>query len=86
VIGRDEDVGVRIDAPSVSRRHARIVVSLGAAATVEDLGSKNGSWLNARRLDDQRTPLRDRDTLRLGKIELVFLDARDKGSTQTVVD
>jgi DNA-binding winged helix-turn-helix (wHTH) protein len=86
VIGRDEDVGVRIDAPSVSRRHARIVVSRGEPATVEDLGSKNGSWLNARRLDDRRTPLRDGDTLRLGRVELVFLDAREKGSTQTLVD
>jgi DNA-binding winged helix-turn-helix (wHTH) protein len=86
VLGRDEDVSLRIDAPSVSRRHARIVVSLAEPATVADLGSKNGSWLNGRRLDDQPTPLRNGDALRLGKVELIFLDAKEKGSTQTVVD
>ena len=44
VLGRDEDVTVRIDAPGVSRRHARIRVS-GAEATIEDLGSKNGTYV-----------------------------------------
>src|SRR5712691_8258196 len=36
VVGRDEDVAVRIDAPGVSRRHARIVVT-GSHAMLEDL-------------------------------------------------
>jgi len=49
VLGRDEDVAVRIDAPGVSRHHARIVVTEDQAA-IEDLGSKNGTYLRGRRL------------------------------------
>lgn len=86
LLGRDEDVNVRIDAPSVSRRHARITVAAGEPATIEDLGSKNGTWVGERRLDGGRAPLRDGDALRLGKVELLFLDSKEKGSTQTVVD
>lgn len=86
VIGRDEDVAVRIDAPSVSRHHARLTVAAGEPATLEDLGSKNGTWVAGRRLTQDVVPLRDGDVLRLGKVELVFLDAKQKGSTATAVD
>jgi hypothetical protein len=86
LLGRDEDVSVRIDAPSVSRRHARLRVATGEPATLEDLGSKNGTWVGERRLEGAPVALRDGDVLRLGKVELVFLDSKDKGSTQTVVD
>ncbi len=86
VIGRDEDVAVRIDAPSVSRHHARLTVAAGEPPTLEDLGSKNGTWVAGRRLAREPAPLRDGDVLRLGRVELVFLDAKEKGSTQTVAD
>jgi pSer/pThr/pTyr-binding forkhead associated (FHA) protein len=39
-----------------------------------------------RRLEGGPVRLRDGDVLRLGKVELVFLDSKEKGSTQTVVD
>lgn len=39
-----------------------------------------------RRLESDPVPLRDGDVLRFGRIELVFLGAKEKGSTQTVVD
>lgn len=42
VVGRDRDADVRIDDPSVSRRHARIVVD-GDHVALEDLASKNGT-------------------------------------------
>ena len=86
VLGRDEDVNVRVDAPSVSRRHARITIATGESATVEDLGSKNGTWVAGRRIHSERAPLKHGDLLRFGKIELVFLDSKEKGSTQTVAD
>ena len=86
VLGRDEDVNVRIDAPSVSRRHARITIAAGEPASIEDLDSKNGTWLGGRRLEGGPTPLKDGDAVRLGKIELLFLDSKEKGSTQTVAD
>jgi DNA-binding winged helix-turn-helix (wHTH) protein len=86
VLGRDEDVNVRIDAPSVSRRHALITIAVGEPAKVEDLGSKNGTWVGGHRLEGGPTLLKDGDALRLGKVELLFLDSKEKGSTQTVAD
>ena len=83
VLGRDDDVGVRLDAPSVSRRHARIRIASGEPPTVEDLDSKNGTWLAGRRLSGAPEALRHGDVLRVGKVELVFLDSKEKGSTQT---
>ena len=44
ILGRDRDVAVWIDVHSISRHHARIIVS-GDAASLEDLGSKNGTLL-----------------------------------------
>lgn len=49
LIGRDAVAVVRIDTPEVSRRHAQIIVD-GGVATLEDLGSKNGTFLNGERL------------------------------------
>lgn len=50
IVGRDDDVDVRIDEPGVSRRHARIVIA-DSAVFVEDLGSKNGTTVDAERTD-----------------------------------
>jgi DNA-binding winged helix-turn-helix (wHTH) protein len=86
ILGRDDDVAVRIDAPSVSRRHARITVAAGVPSTLVDLGSKNGTWVGGRRLGDAPVVLKDGDVVRLGKVELLFLDRKDKGSTRTAVD
>ena len=83
VLGRDEDVTVRIDAPGVSRRHARIRVS-GAEATIEDLGSKNGTYVG-----DAASPitgpiaLPDDGRFRLGRVLLVFRGSPEAGSTMT---
>ena len=81
VLGRDEDVAARIDAPGVSRRHARIVVTDGNA-TLEDLGSKNGTFLKGQRLEAPAL-LEDGDTFRLGSQVLVFRRAGRAGSTMT---
>ena len=43
VIGRAEDADLRISLPSLSRHHARVVIC-GLEATLEDLGSRHGSW------------------------------------------
>lgn len=86
VLGRDEDVHVRIDAPSVSRRHARLTVAAGAPATLQDLGSKNGTWVAGRRVVQDAVPLTDGDVLRVGKVEIVFLDSKEEGSTQTAAE
>ena len=70
VIGRDLDLAVTIDAPVVSRRHARIVVSDGSAL-IEDLGSKNGTFVSDARVTAP-TPLHEGDRIRVGDYSLVF--------------
>jgi hypothetical protein len=49
VIGRDRGWSIQIEAPGVSRRHARCC-SRGDAYLLEDLGSSNGTFLNGQRL------------------------------------
>jgi ABC-type multidrug transport system ATPase subunit/pSer/pThr/pTyr-binding forkhead associated (FHA) protein len=48
-IGRDPENDVVIDAPMVSRRHARLVVD-GGRSRIEDLGSSNGTYVNGVRV------------------------------------
>src|SRR5262249_29971121 len=55
--GRDRDAAICLDPASVSRHHARIRVG-GPRATLEALGSKNGTSLNGDRLSGVRE-LRD---------------------------
>jgi DNA-binding winged helix-turn-helix (wHTH) protein len=79
VIGRAPDATIQCDAPGVSRHHARIVVRAGEA-TLEDLGSKNGTYLQQERITSAR--LSDGDEIRLGTASLTFridlpLDATD---------
>ncbi len=81
VIGRDEGATVRIDAPGVSRRHACIRVA-GRTATIEDLGSKNGTFVGDELLSAP-TPLVDGAVFRLGRVVLVFRNEKDTGSTMT---
>jgi len=80
VIGRDPDCAVRIDSPKVSRRHARIRVR-GATATIEDLGSKNGTKIGARPVEGV-TSLSDGDEIVIGPAQLLFW-ATGAGSTET---
>ena len=76
VLGRNEDVTVRFDSLTVSRHHARIRVSRDGAV-IEDLHSRNGTFLNGERLT---TPvsLADGDEIGLGLITLRF-SASDPG-------
>jgi DNA-binding winged helix-turn-helix (wHTH) protein len=81
VIGRGEEVAVRIDVDGVSRRHARIVAD-GGRFTLEDLGSKNGTYLREQRLEGPAA-LEDGDAFRLGRTMLAFSVRRDRGTTLT---
>ena len=83
VLGRDPGVGVWIDRNSVSRRHARILLS-GATATLEDLGSKNGTLLRGRRIR-KAAPLENGDEIQIGSARLVFHLYRAGGTTSSKV-
>jgi DNA-binding winged helix-turn-helix (wHTH) protein len=68
VLGRDPLCFACIDVVSVSRQHARIVVS-GDSATLEDLGSRNGTFLMGEAVGSLRA-LSDGDRLRIGTVEM----------------
>jgi diguanylate cyclase (GGDEF)-like protein len=50
LLGRGEDCDIVIDDPAVSRHHARIVREADGSFAVVDLGSTNGTFVNAQRV------------------------------------
>jgi DNA-binding winged helix-turn-helix (wHTH) protein len=81
VIGRDADVEVRLDSSTVSRRHARIMVT-AERAVLEDCGSKNGTFCGNERVTSP-IPLADGDTIRVGSLLLTFHASAVFGTTDT---
>ena len=69
VIGRAPDATVSYDVEGVSRHHARIVFSRDGV-TLEDLQSKNGTYLQRKRITS--APLSDGDEIQIGKARLIF--------------
>ena len=63
LIGRDSDADITLPSPLVSRRHARIV-SREDEFLIEDLGSRNGVFINGQRITGQ-TPFREGDKIRI---------------------
>jgi DNA-binding winged helix-turn-helix (wHTH) protein len=81
LLGRDRDVAVWLESPTVSRHHAKIRVN-GQIATIEDLDSKNGTYLRGERLASP-SALTDGDEVRLGSVPLKFRLLGITTSTQT---
>ena len=83
LVGRDRQCAVYIDADSVSRHHAKLIVS-GRGASVEDLGSKNGTWVSGERIHGT-APLTHGTSVRFGsetvRIEIVDADRPTKTAT-----
>ena len=82
ILGRAPDAAVWIDALGVSRHHARIIVE-GHHATVEDLGSKNGTYVGAQRISAP-CRLADGDQIRLGSVVVTFRIPPPVGSTESL--
>ncbi|MFN2632052.1 MAG: FHA domain-containing protein [Thermoanaerobaculia bacterium] len=81
LFGRDPRAVVRLDFESVSRRHARVVVS-PSGATLEDLKSKNGTFLNGKRIR-QAELLGEGDEIRLGSAKLRVIQHQSSPPTKT---
>jgi DNA-binding winged helix-turn-helix (wHTH) protein len=81
VLGRGSEAAVRIDLGRVSRLHARIVVE-GDRARLEDLGSKNGTFLRGARLEGP-VELTDGDEIGVGTAILLFRAAPGDSTTET---
>ena len=79
VLGRDATATVPLVGPGVSRRHARIVAA-GGQMVIEDLGSKNGTFVGGERLTGARV-LEDGDVVRLGqRVEFQFTSTADRAT------
>ena len=82
LLGRDVNARVYVDHPSVSRRHARI--SIGPArAILEDLRSRNGTFVDGQRVDVP-TEIRHAAIIGLGSITLTFVVLSGPASTKSV--
>lgn len=83
VIGRDPQCDLPVPDGSISRRHARIAVA-GRQATLEDLGSKNGTRVNGQRIEAP-TVLAEGAAVMFGNVEARFgRDPEMDSSTLTV--
>jgi DNA-binding winged helix-turn-helix (wHTH) protein len=74
VVGRDPGCAIWIDAPGVSRRHARLHLpppSSNEPAVIEDLSSTNGTYVQGRPITAP-TRLDDGDSIELGEAVLTF--------------
>ena len=80
LVGRAADAAVSIPSRKVSRRHARIRIE-GARAVLEDLQSRNGTFVGARRIEGP-TALADGDEITIGPAVLVFVSGSGEGPTQ----
>ena len=81
-VGRSAEATIQIDATGISRRHARLRVD-AQRATLEDLGSKNGTHLNGQRITAV-CPLADGDRIRFAGVETTFSTESDSAATETL--
>ncbi len=82
IAGRDMSCALIVEATTVSRRHARFTVSQGIA-TVEDLGSSNGTFVNGVAIAGV-TRLQHADTVALGKAQLELVAIEPAAPTEMV--
>lgn len=81
VIGRDGSAAVFIDDSTVSRHHARITVTPDKA-TLEDLRSKNGTFIQGQRIES--ADLEDGSEFHVGGVKVIFRRAHADSSTMTL--
>jgi hypothetical protein len=78
-IGRSRSADIRLDDPTVSRRHAVIVRTPEGELRVLDDRSMNGIWVNGEQVD--WSPLADGDELQIGRYALSVIES--EGSSPT---
>lgn len=82
VIGRDPKDAIVIHASEVSRHHARLVVA-GTTVTLEDLGSKNGTFVGTERVTAP-VEVRPGDEILVGTTKLRLVRVNALATTATV--
>ncbi len=79
LIGRSSRCDVRIKHPGISAEHA-VIRQVSGAATVEDLGSTNGTRVNGKKLILMHT-LRHGDQIGVGRERLMYFAELDSAAT-----
>lgn len=70
VVGRSEKCDIVIDSVHISRRHARIFSTPDGEWSVEDLGSRNGTFVNGEHVES--CPISQADVIEIGPATLSF--------------
>ena len=74
--GRNADNTIPLEFSGISRHHFKLTSADLTTWTVEDAGSKNGTYLNNKKLD-RKTTLKKADMIKIGSIALKFLPKGD---------
>jgi two-component system, cell cycle response regulator len=69
-IGRDEGLEVQILDAGISRRHATIARHVGGGYVLQDAGSRNGTFANNRRIEEEHL-LQDGDKIQIGVMTIL---------------
>ncbi len=79
-IGRDPSSTVFLNDMTVSRSHAKILLT-PTSASIEDLGSLNGTWVDGAIVNS--APLEDGATIQIGTFRMVFHATQNPGRVET---
>ena len=82
VIGRDEGCDLTFEDHRLSRRHARFELKEAGLHFI-DLGSRNGSWLDSKKVN--QAWLKPGDTIRLGELIITYEEEQDAPVAATVI-
>ncbi len=76
VIGRGAEADIKIEDEGISRRHAEISRSDDGEIEIADLGSRNGTFVNMKRIE--KHPLEDGDKIQLGAVTILKFGLQSK--------
>ena len=75
--GRNPDNNIQLEYPGISRHHLKVSMDEGGGNfSIEDLGSKNGTYLNNQKLDNKQ-PLKKGDIIKIGSIAFKYIPEGD---------
>lgn len=87
IFGREEktDFQMKMDA-LISREHFGIEKDESGRVLLVDLGSKNGTYLNDKKMEDEAVELKDGDEIKAGSQIFIFYHNQPKETTQDIID
>ncbi len=74
VLGRASDADIPINSTDLSRRHVKLKKAMGQFS-IEDLGSRNGVYLNGLRVHS--AVLHEGDNVQLGTVVFIYREGRE---------